>query len=250
MRYTVTVYKLRKLLGIGEEDVEEAGSSQCLPSHALFFTRLLSAIAYTVCILLIIITRKSTDFRTLWKLSTPWYLSVELLAHSHGLFSFILLAIVSAQHARATARSDLLARIAGPIHYVSATLSIFSLSVAGWTDTPAFWTPIRAIIYSVPLASVLIDISLGSRLFFRFRAAGIPLFVIQMQNFGAIMYMRFQTPHVLDAHSTITLVGLGVAWQAVGALCAVVMSLLSRVSVLFSKGPGHAIGLIRRDSSV
>eukprot|EP00171_Calliarthron_tuberculosum_P017495 IDg17495t1 len=244
MRHSLTTRNLQKLLGVGEEDVEECGGSICLPSRVLFGTRLMSIVAYAGSLIFAIVAREpqKPEFRVLWQLpTTTKFLSLEFCTLLMGLLSFSLLSAVSSLHVRATARSDIIAKIANPVQYTAATLAVFSLAVAvpGWTGVApsiVFWTPLRIIVHVVPLTVVLLDIVMGSRLYFRFRATCIPVFVIQMHCCAVVVYLRIFKSGLITRHSTILLIGLGLGWQAIGVLCAISIALLSRVTVLLLKG--------------
>lgn len=231
------VDKVKRFLGLCEEDIEECGGSMYLPTYSLLTYRIVSTAAYLGCMILMIADKSRTTFVLFWRLQVPsQYFSMEFWSVLLGLISFSLLATVSSFHYRSTARSDVLAHIAGPLHYASATLALFSAVAASiHLRESVLWTSYRMTIYSVPLLVVVLDILLGSRLHFRFRATCIPLTTIQIHNTFVLAYMRVHEPDKLWSEQAVMLGLLGIGWQLLSAACAVTIAMCSRVTLLFGK---------------
>lgn len=138
----------------GGETTAEAGGSASMSTWTMFWYRLFSSII-TVSLGVLGIMWHQTFAHRLDRYS-------ELFT---GL-SFCLLTICSWQHATNRMKTDMFARVAGPLHHTSASLSLLVL-VHFWLARYAYFSNFQKAVNVIPFMLILVDFILGATLRFR-----------------------------------------------------------------------------------
>jgi len=219
------------MFGLKEEDVAECGGSLYFPSGGLCFVRVLIGMANLVTFIWFLITRKPpVEVVFLWKVGVPRWSSVEAWTLLTVSISSFLLAFVSSQYSRSTARTDLWARIAGPVAFCASTISVYSLFATPFSLPP---NPARYVVHILPLLLPVLELVLAARLRFRIRAIACPIGLIQTHQCVAFLYISLNQKNKVAQVSTLQFVGLGLGAFFLTIACAVFVWLLSCITKYF-----------------
>lgn len=226
-----TLKRVLRILGLNEETVDEVGGSHYVHPMILCVLRFFLGVLNIVALLLLFMDVKRGGFRLFWdiRLKSRW-VGVEMWAAFCAVISCFLRGYVSG---RATVKDTdhLVARIAGPLSFTASTLAVFSVAVSGRVKIT--WD--RNVIYGFPLLVVFLETVLGSKNRYRFRAIGIPLGVVQMQQTIASLYLFIYEPKSITFKPRF--LGLAIAYNIVAALCALAIIALSRCTALCARVP-------------
>lgn len=219
------------LLGLNEETVEEVGGSYYVHPMIVCVLRCFMGVLNIVALFLLFMDVKKGGFRLFWDipLRSRW-VGIEMWSSAFAVVSSFLRGYVSGQ-ATIQDRNFIVARIAGPLSFAALTLAIFSTAVSGRVKLT--WD--RNIIYGFPLLAVFLEIALGSKNRYRVRAIGIPLGAIQMQQAIASIYLWIYKPKYIGFK--LRFLALGIAYNIVGAVCALSVIGLSKCTALCSRAP-------------
>jgi len=136
------------------ETTSEAGGSTNITAWNLFWYRLFCAITTMSLGVLGILWHQTFAHR------------LDRYSELFTAFSFSILTVCSWQHATGRMKSDSPARIAGPLHHTSASLSLLVL-VKFWIARYAYFTWFQKVVNVVPFFLILVDFILGATLRFR-----------------------------------------------------------------------------------
>ncbi len=218
-------------MGLNEEDVAEVGGSLCFPSFALSMVRFCAGITnIVVSIWFLSSTTSDIDLQLLWSVPLrPRALSVEFFALAYTGVAYLQLSFVSSQYSRATARTDLFARIACPVAYIASTLGVFAVLATPWSWPPSKW---RLLLHIPPLAALLLDVVFGARIQYRLRAIWLPLLVIHLQIGGALAFTAARHAATLTQMNAVRFLGLCLATSLLSAVCGLLVALVSWITHL------------------
>ncbi len=227
--------------------VAELGTSFWLPSFALVFTRFVSGVALLAIGLADIHERPNLIF------------SETALASIISSLAYFFLVVIALQVTRTPKISALFASIAGVLHQIGASLSLYAFIILiariaaplREIDSPLllflskFMYGEGHILDSLPICLMIIDFALGSKIRFRLALVLIPVLVLFIQTAAHFMYLRNKIPRFARAayvlyhfpaffkFGSTAFERLYVAQHLTSSFCAAIVVLFSRISMIW-----------------